>query len=104
MALAKAGAMVIEYTKPRWATFVKYGKVELAPPGPGDIAAAIPQAANIVKSAMTFKFTQLTVKQAWLNTLVAAEVGCWFFIGECIGKGSIVAYQVNKPGEHHQEH
>ena len=52
----------VEYTKPRWATFVKYGKVELTPPGPGDIAAAIPQAANIVKSAMTFKFTQLTVK------------------------------------------
>ena len=51
-----------EYAKPRVATIIKYGKVELAPPGPGDIAAAIPQAANIVKSAMTFKFAQLTVK------------------------------------------
>ena len=59
----------LEYSKPRWATFVKYGKVELTPPGPGDIAAAIPQAANIVKSAMTFKFTQLTVKVSNLAIL-----------------------------------
>ena len=53
---------ILEYAKPRFATFVKYGKVELAPPSPGDIAAAVPQAANLVKSAMTFKFMQLSVK------------------------------------------
>lgn len=33
-------------------------------------------------------------QEAWLNTLVATEVICWFFIGECIGKGSLVAYKV----------
>ena len=37
----------------------------------------------------------LELQEAWLNTLVAVEVGCWFFIGECIGKGSLVAYKVN---------
>jgi F-type H+-transporting ATPase subunit g len=33
-------------------------------------------------------------QEATLNTLVFTEVLCWFFIGECIGKGSIVGYQV----------
>merc|ERR1711890_39455 len=92
--MARVPGIVLEYAKPRFATFVKYGKIELTPPTPGDIPAAIAQASGIVKSAMTFKWTQLTVKQAWLNSLVAAEVGCWFFIGECIGKGSLVAYKV----------
>ena len=53
---------ITEYAKPRFATFVKYGKVELAPPSPADIPAAVAQAAGVVKSAMTFKFAQLTVK------------------------------------------
>jgi len=82
------------YAAPRFATFVKYGKVELTPPSPAEIPVAIGQAGQLVKSAMTFKWTQLTVREAWLNTLVAVEVGCWFFIGECIGKGSLVAYKV----------
>jgi F-type H+-transporting ATPase subunit g len=36
----------------------------------------------------------LYFQEAWVNTLVATEVACWFFIGECIGKGSLVAYKV----------
>merc|ERR1719184_698039 len=32
----------------------------------------------------------VTVKEAWLNTLITAEIAFWFFVGECIGKGSIV--------------
>ena len=34
------------------------------------------------------------VNQAVLNTVVGVEVFCWFFIGECIGKGSLSGYQV----------
>ena len=37
---------------------------------------------------------QATVKEATVNTIVVAEIACWFFIGECIGKGSLVGYQV----------
>merc|ERR1712096_227737 len=92
--MAKAPAVIMAYSKPRFATLVKYGKIELMPPSPADIPAAFAQAAGIVKSGMTFKWTQLSVKEAGLNTLVAAEVACWFFIGECIGKGSLVAYKV----------
>ncbi len=30
---------------------------------------------------------------SWRNDIIVAEIACWFFIGECIGKGSIVGYQ-----------
>jgi hypothetical protein len=33
-------------------------------------------------------------QEAWLNSLVTAEVVFWFFIGECIGKRSIAGYHV----------
>ena len=32
----------------------------------------------------------LQVRQTAVNVVVGLEVACWFFIGECIGKGSIV--------------
>jgi F-type H+-transporting ATPase subunit g len=34
------------------------------------------------------------VKQAALNTLVAVEVGCWFYVGEIIGRASLIGYSV----------
>lgn len=36
----------------------------------------------------------VTLQEAWLNTLITAEIAFWFFVGECIGKGSIVGYKV----------
>merc|ERR1711915_1113058 len=90
-ALAKAG---VEAATPKLNTFVHYAKVELVPPSPGELGAATAGLANIVKSAQSGAWKNLTVKQATLNTLVAVEVLCWFFIGECIGKGTIVGYQV----------
>ena len=50
------------YAAPRWATFVKYGKVELMPPSPAEIPAAIGQLAGLVKSAMTMQFRHTPVK------------------------------------------
>jgi F-type H+-transporting ATPase subunit g len=83
-----------EYGKPRFATFLKYGKSELTPPSPTELPAAFAAAAKLVQSGVTMQWRNLTVKEAWLNTLVATEVVCWFFVGECIGKGSLVAYKV----------
>merc|ERR1712001_3759 len=102
--VAKLPPIVMAYTKPLFATFVKYGKTKLTPPSPMELPAAVAQAVGLATKAITFQWAGLTVKQVWLNTLVAAEVGCWFFIGECIGKGSLVAYKVNGPGEHHAAH
>merc|ERR1711902_441236 len=92
--MAAIGRALQAYGKPRIATLIKYGKSELTPPSPGEIPQAIGQAASLIKSATTMKWRHCTVKEATLNTLVAVEVLCWFFVGECIGKGSLVAYQV----------
>ncbi len=39
------------------------------------------------------------LQEAAINSLIAAEIGFCFFIGECIGKGSLVGYQI--PGAVH---
>ena len=93
-------------------TFAKYAKVELTPPGPGEVGGIVRGAGNLVKDAATFKWAQVWVaivdvvfqaeliisqasmKQVAVNTVVVTEIACWFFIGECIGKGSLVGYQV----------
>ena len=92
-------------------TFAKYAKVELTPPGPGEVGGIVRGAGNLVKDAAPFKWAQVGVgglvitaepniisqasmKQVAVNTVVVTEIACWFFIGECIGKGSLVGYQV----------
>ena len=37
---------------------------------------------------------QASMKDVAVNTVVVTEIACWFFIGECIGKGSLVGYNV----------
>ena len=51
-----------DFAKPRFATFVKYGKTELVPPTPGEIPQAIAQATRLVQSGITFRWTQLSVR------------------------------------------
>ncbi|EDW02945.1 ATP synthase subunit g, mitochondrial [Drosophila grimshawi] len=80
--------------RPQLDVFLKYAKVELTPPTPGDIPAIRQSMGNLVKSAKTGSYKNLSVKEAWLNTLVTAEVIFWFYIGECIGKRHIVGYNV----------
>ena len=36
----------------------------------------------------------ICLQEAAANTLVAVEVVCWFYIGECIGKRALVGYHV----------
>ncbi|OQV15863.1 hypothetical protein BV898_09959 [Hypsibius exemplaris] len=44
---------------------------------------------------------KLTVKEALLNTLVAAEISFWFFTGEVIGRRHLAGY---KPGFGYKGH
>uniref|UniRef100_A0A8C2MQL1 ATP synthase subunit n=1 Tax=Cricetulus griseus TaxID=10029 RepID=A0A8C2MQL1_CRIGR len=88
MAKFKAPALVsaaVTYSKPRLATFWYYTKVELLPPTPAEIPAAIQSVKKIIQSAKTGSFKQLTVKEA---------VWMWLYIGEIIGKRGIVGYDV----------
>jgi len=94
MALMKAAQVWEKFILKDLTTFARYAKVELTPPGPGEIGGIFRGAGNLVKDAATFKWAQASMKQVAVNTVVVTEIACWFFIGECIGKGSLVGYQV----------
>ncbi|XP_029430005.1 ATP synthase subunit g, mitochondrial isoform X2 [Rhinatrema bivittatum] len=84
----------VTYTRPRLATFWYYAKVELVPPTPAEIPNAIESMKKMVSDFQTGRLAQLTVKEALRNGLVATEVLMWFFIGEIIGKGGLIGYNV----------
>lgn len=70
-----------------FAAAIKIARVELTPPSPLALRTAI-------KEFKAPKWQELTVRDAWLTSLVTIEVVCWFFVGECLGKGTVVGYQV----------
>jgi F-type H+-transporting ATPase subunit g len=80
--------------RPQLNTFMKYARVELTPPSPGDFPAIRQGIGRLITGARTGAWKQLTVREAGLNTLVAMEVCFWFYIGECIGKRHLVGYKV----------
>eukprot|EP00092_Neocalanus_flemingeri_P011760 GFUD01012682.1.p1 GENE.GFUD01012682.1~~GFUD01012682.1.p1 ORF type:complete len:100 (+),score=20.97 GFUD01012682.1:52-351(+) len=83
-----------ELATPKLNLFWRYAKVELAPPSPGEIPVAIADLSTKLANVQKQTFRNWTVNQTVLNLVVGTEVFCWFFIGECIGKGSFVGYQV----------
>lgn len=86
--------MLSTKTKPVIRNLVYYGKVELVPPKISDIPAIRNGISNIIGAAKNKRFLDLTVREAWLNTLVGIEILCWFFVGECIGKRHLIGYKV----------
>ena len=94
---SKVGPLVgraLSQARPKLNTFLHYAKVEMVPPSPAELPQVARTFSSILRSARTGGYRNLTVRQAWLNTLVAVEVACWFFVGECIGKRALVGYDV----------
>merc|ERR1711976_400521 len=90
---------VIGFTAPRAARAWQVAKVELLPPSPAEIPQITKEASNLWRGLWTKKFLNTSVKEATLNAAVTLEVAMWFFIGEIIGKGSIIGYKI--PGTVH---
>ena len=71
----------------------------MVPPGPQDIPEIARGLRNVLRGMKTGAWKQLTVKQAAVNLGITIEVICWFFVGECIGKGGVIGYAVGS-GHH----
>ncbi|XP_059058351.1 ATP synthase subunit g, mitochondrial [Achroia grisella] len=84
----------IAQARPKFNIFLKYARVELAPPKASEIPQIKAGIAKLLSSAKSGAWKQQTIKQATLNTLVGAEVLFWFYVGECIGKRHLIGYDV----------
>ncbi|KOB65767.1 H+ transporting ATP synthase subunit g [Operophtera brumata] len=96
-AVAKLPSLVssaIAHARPKFNIFMKYARVELAPPKISEIPQIKAGLGKLVHSAKTGAWKDQTVKQATVNALIGAEVLFWFYIGECIGKRHLVGYDV----------
>jgi len=79
--------------RPTFEKHLKYSKIELAPPNPAQIKEFFTTIGKSLETMSVSKFKDLTVREAFTRFLIGLEISCWFFIGECIGKGSIIGYQ-----------
>ena len=50
--------------------------------------------ASLMNSTLSGKFLECSMKEVTKNTLVAVEIACWFYVGEMIGRKSIIGYKV----------
>merc|ERR1712227_528959 len=82
--IPRGDRFLFDFALPKLTKFWSFAKVELAPPTPADIPAITKGLGDMVTK----------VKTATQNALVATEIGCLFFVGECIGKGSLVGYNI----------
>ena len=60
--VARLPGALLEFSRPRLATFWKYAKVEFKPPTPGEIAEITQRFGQLVNTAQSGKWRQLTVK------------------------------------------
>lgn len=95
--VAKIGPMVsraIVQARPKLSTALYYARAETLPPNPTELPQIARGFSNLIRAARTGTYKQLTVREAWLNTLITVEVLGWFFVGEIIGRRSLVGYDV----------
>merc|ERR1712142_821105 len=86
---------IINNAKPRWALFKTYAKAELAPPLSGPELLGVARAAgDLGMSVVKGRFLLNTTKTAAVNVLIGAEIAMWFYVGEVIGRGSLIGYNV----------
>ncbi|XP_059172136.1 ATP synthase subunit g, mitochondrial-like [Physella acuta] len=88
------GKSIVAFAQPKLSTAWRYAKAEMGPPSIKDLPEVQAGFNKLIVAARTQQWKKLTVKEAWLNTLIGAEIAFWFFAGECIGKGSVIGYNI----------
>ncbi|CAK9304088.1 unnamed protein product [Gordionus sp. m RMFG-2023] len=84
----------IKYTYPKLKTFWHYAKIEMRPPTSSEFPKIQNQFQDILSLFKNGQWKNQSIKEAWLNSLVAAEISFWFFVGEIIGRRSFYGYNV----------
>lgn len=64
--------------------------MELTPPSPAESPKAIDGIKALVQAFHRDRLSELTVRDALRNGLVANDGLFWFYIGEYIGKGDLI--------------
>ena len=86
---------VIANAGPRLAVFRHYAAAELSPPiSPGELAQVGKGLAGAASSLATGRFLTNTTKEIAVKSMIGAEILLWFYVGEVVGKGSLIGYSV----------
>ena len=80
--------------QPHVVTFWNNAKVEMLPPKLSEWPAIKKSFIGLKEAALKGKFLDITMKEATVNTLVAVEIAFWFYVGEVIGRRSLIGYNV----------
>ena len=51
---------------------------------------------NLILLMLYFFKNLIFIQEAWANTLVCAELVCLFFVGEVVGRGTLIGYDVSR--------
>ena len=86
--------VLAQRAQPHLKTFWGHAKVELTPPNPAQWPEIKTGFSNLFQNAVSGRFLDLSVKEATKKTLVGVEILCWFFVGEMIGRRSLIGYKV----------
>jgi len=86
---------IVANAKPRLAVFGHYAKAELAPPlTPAELGQVAKGLSDVGSSIVTGRFLTNTTKDAAVKVLIGAEIAMWFYVGEVIGRKSLIGYNV----------
>jgi len=94
--VAKLANGLVQFATPRLRTAARYAVVEFKPPTPGEFPEVTRRFTEVLNSAKSGKWKNLTTKEALVNTMVGVELVFLFFIGEVIGRGTLVGYDVSR--------
>ena len=84
----------VKNVQPHVVTFWNNAKVEMLPPKLSEWPAIKKSFLGLKDAAIKGKFLDITMKEATVNTLVAVEIAFWFYVGEVIGRRSLIGYNV----------